>query len=125
MKESFKNRAIENLEAAELLFENGKYNASANRAYYAAFHLAIAALYSKSIKPNIDHRSVQSLFSDLFFNKRKVFPSKYKIYLNNMQDFRNIADYKQGLSKNNSKKQLNDAKEFFTIISGVFNENQL
>jgi len=45
--------------------------------------------------------------------------------LNNMQDFRNIADYKQGLSKNNSKKQLNDAKEFFTIISGVFNENQL
>ncbi len=123
MKESFKNRAIENLEAAELLFENGKYNASANRAYYAAFHLAIAALYAKSIKPNIDHRSVQSLFSDLFFNKRKVFPSKYKIYLNNMQDFRNIADYKQGLSKNNSKKQLNDAKEFFTIISGVFNEN--
>ena len=69
MKESFKSRAIENLEAAELLFENGKYNASANRAYYAAFHLAIAALFSNSIKPNIDHRSVQSLFSDLFFSQ--------------------------------------------------------
>ncbi|NLO18935.1 MAG: HEPN domain-containing protein [Ignavibacteria bacterium] len=123
MKESFKNRAIENLEAATILFENKKYNASANRAYYAAFHLAIAALYSNSIKPNIDHRSVQSLFSDLFFNKRKVFPSKYKVYLNNMQDFRNIADYKQGLSQKNARKQLNDAKDFFSIIKGAIDEN--
>jgi hypothetical protein len=34
MKESFKNRALENIRATEVLFEQGFYNASSNRAYY-------------------------------------------------------------------------------------------
>ncbi|HPI20347.1 MAG TPA: HEPN domain-containing protein [Candidatus Kapabacteria bacterium] len=119
MKESFKNRAIENLEAAELLFENGKYNASANRAYYAAFHSAIAALYSKRIKPNIDHRSVQSLFNDMFINKRKIIPAEFKRYLSDLQNVRNIADYKNGVSKKISKEQIEKSKNFIDVILKV------
>jgi uncharacterized protein (UPF0332 family) len=34
----------ESLEAAKILYEEGLYKASANRAYYSAFHAAIAAL---------------------------------------------------------------------------------
>ncbi|HPI19371.1 MAG TPA: HEPN domain-containing protein [Candidatus Kapabacteria bacterium] len=86
MKESFRNRAIENLEAAELLFENGKYNASANRAYYAAFHSAIAAVYCAGINPTIDHKSIHTLFSDYYFNRRKIINSKYKGFLSDLQD---------------------------------------
>lgn len=44
MKSEFLAKARENLQAAEVLFENHLYNVSANRAYYATFHAAIAAL---------------------------------------------------------------------------------
>ncbi|OQX20714.1 MAG: hypothetical protein BWK80_35515 [Desulfobacteraceae bacterium IS3] len=38
----FLNKAEENLTAAQICFENGLYNACANRAYYAALHAAVA-----------------------------------------------------------------------------------
>ena len=119
MKESFKNRALENLEAAELLFDNEKYNASANRAYYAAFHIAIAALFSIGLKPTIDHKSVRALFSDYYFNRRKIINSKYKGFLSDLQDKRNHADYRFGLSKKVSKQQLLNAKEFVNLVLKV------
>jgi len=116
MKEHFLNRAIENLKAAELLFENDLYNASANRAYYAAFHIAIATIYNIGITPVIDHRSVQSLFNDHHFNRKKVLPSKFKDYLSHLQVIRNTADYKQGIGKKIAKEQLKSATEFIGAV---------
>jgi uncharacterized protein (UPF0332 family) len=116
MKDSFTNRVLENLKVAEIAFENNCYNASANRAYYAAFHAAIAALYVIGITPNIDHKTVQTLFSDNYFNRKKLLPSKFKGYLKELQNIRSDADYKNGVSKNISKHQLNDTKEFVKII---------
>ena len=81
MKESFLERARENLKIAELAFDNACYNASTNRAYYAAFHAAIAAIYAAGITPNIDHKIIRTLFSDYYFNKRKILPSRYNKYL--------------------------------------------
>lgn len=46
----YKEKAIENIEAAQICFEMAKYNASVNRAYYAMFHIAIAIL-SKAAVP--------------------------------------------------------------------------
>ncbi|MBM2816065.1 MAG: hypothetical protein HW421_2827 [Ignavibacteria bacterium] len=101
MLESFLSRARENLRAAEVLFELELYNASANRGYYAAFHAAIVAIYSAGITPTIDHKIVRALFSDYFFNKRKILPSKFKDYLRELQNKRSEADYKSGVSKKN------------------------
>jgi uncharacterized protein (UPF0332 family) len=100
MKESFFNRAKENLNAAAMLFDEGFNNTSANRAYYAAFHAAIAAIYVIGITPTIDHKNIQSLFADYYCNKRKILPSKYKRFLSDLQNTRNIADYKSGIDKN-------------------------
>jgi len=119
MKEHFLNRAIENLKAAELLFENDLYNASANRAYYAAFHIAIAAIYNVGVKPNIDHKTVNTLLSDNFFNRRKIIPSKYKRYLSDLQIIRNEADYRKGINAKLAKLQLETAIEFVNIIKEV------
>jgi uncharacterized protein (UPF0332 family) len=116
MKESFISRALENLKATELLFENELYNASTNRAYYAAFHIAVAAIYAIGITPNMDHRVIQTLFTDNYFNKRKILSSKYKRYLNELQNNRNLADYRDGINKKTSKKQLLDSKEFVTLV---------
>jgi uncharacterized protein (UPF0332 family) len=119
MKESFLLRAKENLKAAELLFDNEFYNASANRAYYAAFHAAITAIYCAGIKPNIDHKVVRALFSDYYFNKRKILPSKYNDYLNELMLNRSDADYKNGVSKKIAKSQLKIAQELVEKILEV------
>ena len=64
MKTEFLEKAQENLKAAELLFQAGCHNASANRAYYAAFHAAIAALSDEGIIiDNTNHRNIQAHFS--------------------------------------------------------------
>lgn len=105
MKELFKNKAIENIKIAEIAFDNDCFNASASRAYYAAFHAAIAAIYSIGLEPRIDHKAVQTMFSDNFFNRRKIIPSKYKGDLVKLQENRSIADYHEGVSKNVARKQ--------------------
>jgi uncharacterized protein (UPF0332 family) len=45
------NRAQESLEGAESEFASGRYNNVANRAYYACFQAAIAALDLADIRP--------------------------------------------------------------------------
>jgi uncharacterized protein (UPF0332 family) len=52
--QEFLTKARENLQAAEQAFSEGLYNASANRAYYAAFQAAIAALAAE----NVTHESL-------------------------------------------------------------------
>jgi uncharacterized protein (UPF0332 family) len=120
MKETFQIKAIENIKMAEFAFENDCYNASANRAYYAAFHAAIVAIVSTGIEPKIDHKIIQTVFADSFFNRRKILSSKYKSYLKDLQDIRNIADYRMlSVSKKLAKQQLEKAKEFIEIIFKV------
>jgi uncharacterized protein (UPF0332 family) len=119
MKEVFFELANENLKAAELLFVNNFFNASANRAYYSAFHIAIAAIFTLGITPAMDHRTVQTLFTENYCNRRKVLPSKYKGFLPEMQDRRNNADYRKGVTKKIAKQQLKDAKEFFELMSEI------
>lgn len=125
MKESFILRAKENLKAAEILYENELYNASANRAYYAAFHIAIASNYDFVKEFSIEHMKVRGLFCDLYINRRKILPSKYKEYLYDLQRTRNLADYGEGVSKNKAKTQFKMSKEFVELLIGVLNnENE-
>jgi uncharacterized protein (UPF0332 family) len=124
MKHEFFTKAQENIKAAELLFENGLHNASANRAYYAAFHAAIAALADVGITVDvgdrISHQTTHSNFSTELIQRRKMYPSHLKSYLIDLQSARNDADYKIiGISKNAASKQLKKAKEFFENVRRV------
>jgi len=51
LSDAFLNRAQESLEGAESEFASGRYNSVANRAYYACFQAAIAALDLADIRP--------------------------------------------------------------------------
>jgi len=118
MKNEFILKAKENLKAAELLFENGLYNASANRSYYAALHAAVAALAAIGIKSEpISHKTTQANFSAELIQRRKVYPSRLKSYLTDLQEIRNDADYR--LMQTSGKvalRQLKKADEFLTQI---------
>ncbi len=118
MEKDFLEKANENLEAARLLFDAGLHNASANRAYYAAFHAAIAALSDASIKTdNKKHANVQAQFSGELIRRRKVYSGSLSPLLMDMQETRNKADYQPAsISKKKAERQLNKAIQFVKAV---------
>ncbi len=119
MKNEFLNKANENLIAATLLFENELYNALANRAYYAAFQAAVAALANIGIETvSHSHKATQAHFAAELIKRRKIYPSHLKSYLRNLIDVRNDADYEQkSVSKKVALRQLKKAKEFVELVT--------
>lgn len=119
MKEEFLHKAEENLKIAQISFELECYNASANRAYFAAFQAAIAALADKGVlsKGRNDHKWVQSEFNLRLIKREKLYPSDFKKYLFDMQSVRNLADYSdQNIGKKIACKQLERATELIHHI---------
>jgi uncharacterized protein (UPF0332 family) len=119
MEHSFLARAKENLADAESAFEAGRYNTSANRAYYAAFHAAIEALRHFGYPVVVDYSRVQAAFSQYLINRRKVFPSRFKSYLSNLLDLRADADYKQEVSRKDASARLKNAQDIVSAILKV------
>jgi uncharacterized protein (UPF0332 family) len=73
MSNDFFSKASENLRASEALSELGLFNAAANRAYYAAFHAAIAVLAKHGIRHDKNpHEWVQAQFSSEIVHRRKL-----------------------------------------------------
>ena len=117
MKASFIARAKENLADAEAAFEAGRYNAAADRAYYAAFHAAIAALMHFGHKPNIDHAPVRAGFSKYLINEKKIFSASMTNELSEIMNIRAKADYSEtGIGKQVAAVQLKRAKVFVTLV---------
>jgi len=121
--ENYFTKAKENVQVAENCFENGWYNASVNRSYYAAYQAAIVAIYKAGFKDKDDryenkHKWVQSTFSGVLIHQKKYYPSYLKSYLIDMHFERINADYKDMLiSKSVALKQLKKASEFIETIS--------
>ncbi len=116
----FLTKAEENLDIANVALERGKYNAAANRAYYASFQATVAALAAEGIKHSghrIPHEWLQAQFSGILITRRKRYPSHFASYLPKMQDLRDDADYKTLLvSKNDATQQVKKANEFVLHI---------
>ncbi|MDM8523315.1 HEPN domain-containing protein [Desulfococcaceae bacterium HSG8] len=118
MKKVFLNKAKENLKIARASFDIECYNACANRAYYAAFQAAIAALADHGVqRGKNDHAWVQSEFNRRLIKKQKIYPARLKTYLLNMQQIRNMADYSdENVSKKAGRAQLSQATEMVEAI---------
>jgi uncharacterized protein (UPF0332 family) len=121
MIQTFLEKAVENLDIAQVAFDNGAYNAVANRAYYAAFQSAIAALAREGITHEDNpHSWVQAQFSGILIQRRKLFSSLLKSHLLDMQRMRDDADYStQMISKSKARTQLRQATEFVSSIQKV------
>jgi uncharacterized protein (UPF0332 family) len=119
MTKEFLHKAEENLAVAEYSLANKHYNASTNRAYYAAFQAAIAALADAGIKhPKNPHSWVQAQFSGVLVARRKLYPAKLVSFLLPMQMQRDKADYETTqISKNIADVQVRQAIEFVSFIS--------
>jgi len=118
----FFQKAQKNLKAAQVLSDQELYDASANRAYYAAFQTAIAALASQGVRNDKNsHSWVQANFNGRFIQKRKVFPRHLRSYLPDLLFIRNKADYQQeSLSQKAASRQLRKAEEFVRTVRKEF-----
>lgn len=120
----FMGKARANLAAARICLENNLYDASANRSYYAAFQIAVAALAHRDIlKDRLDHKWVQAQFNEKLIKREKAYAGKLKTYLADMQAVRNEADYKpNGVSKRLAVKQMNRAEEMIRLVTEEMND---
>ncbi len=118
MNSEFFAKAQENINAAELCFSNNLLNASANRAYYAAYHAAIFALALNGFTDEQNaHEWVQRTFAGEAIHRKKIFQNKFKSYLPELMKVRLNADYSSvGISRVVAERQLKKAKEFLEEI---------
>jgi uncharacterized protein len=114
MRDEFLTKAKENFRATEVLIEHQLYNAAVNRAYYAAFHAAIAALADQGITTGQrSHATIQANFATELIQRRKRYSRHFRAYLIDLQSVRDDADYKvQSVSSRVAHRQLSKAKEF-------------
>lgn len=116
----YKSRA--SLEGAASDFANGRYDNCANRAYYACFQAAIAALLSEGIgttgqAEQWGHDYVQARFAGDLINRRKRYPSTLRETLIRGLQLRQTADYKtQRVSDVRASRGLARAHEFVEAV---------
>jgi uncharacterized protein (UPF0332 family) len=102
--EIYLRKAEDSLTGAESEFANGRYDNCANRAYYACFQAAIAALLREGIRPpgqatRWGHDFVQARFVGDLINRRRMYLAPMREALFRGMELRQTADYKTERSR--------------------------
>lgn len=117
MNDLFLQRSAQNLQASEILWNAALYDASANRAYYAAFDAAFVACLHFGVPIVPDHAKVLSAFCGELVARQKIYPAHLKKALYEVQRLRIQADYEGlGVSKSKAQQSLKTTKMILTII---------
>ena len=117
----FLQRALECLAGAESEFVNERDNNTANRAYYAAFHAAIAALQRAGIHPprgEWGHDFVPSQFDGVLINRRHLYPADLRGVLSQNFGLRLSADYDEDdpVTETEASRSLRRSRTFVSAI---------
>jgi uncharacterized protein (UPF0332 family) len=126
--ERFLARAFESLAGAESELLSHRFNNVANRAYYACFQAAIAALQRAGIRAqggNWGHDFVQSQFDGLLVNRRKLYPTELRGVLARNATLRLSADYKEEpVTETEAMRAVRRSREFLRMIQSEGTEHQ-
>ena len=116
----FLNKAVESLIGAESEFSNKRYNNTANRAYYACFQAAIAALLRAGVRPPREewsHEFVPSQFDGVLINRRHLYPTELRGVLNRNAGLRLSADYDEDpVTQTEANRALRRSRTFVGAI---------
>ena len=123
--ERFLRKATDNLSAAEILLAEALSDAACNRAYYAIYNAARAALiaideekaaYAKT------HSGLLSQFS-LYLTKTGLLDPKWSGIFAREERRRLLADYEsEAITEDDAKEAVANAKLFIAAISGFVSE---
>ncbi len=105
-------RCKEDLGAAHLLMEHGKYRVAVNRVYYALFHLVSAALSTLGVERR-KHAGVEAAFNQHLVKTGQVEPEYADIY-RRARRWREEADYSVSarFSEESARDILTDGERF-------------
>ena len=110
--ESLIERAKKYLRSAKVLIEEGDYESSVSRAYYAMFYSAEAVLLTKGLSFS-SHKGVISAFGEHFI-KTDIFSKEMGKELNRAFEKRQLGDYEYTLviSKSEAEEIFEKGKDF-------------
>ena len=116
-------RAKEDLEAAQLLYNNNSLLAANNRAYYAIFRAirAVLALERVDFKR---HKDVIGYFNHHYI-KPEIFPRTISRKITQAQRIREDSDYDDEYEPSHEKteQQINTAKELIELVEEYIHKN--
>jgi uncharacterized protein (UPF0332 family) len=118
----FLEKAQASLAGAESEAANARYDNCANRAYYACFQAAVAALLRAGIQPanlqgRLSHSTVPSQFVGQLINRRKLYPAALQDTLPRTYQLRQAADYTDDLTtETQAVRALRRAREFVSAV---------
>ena len=121
--ERYLAKARESLASAETDLAARRYNSVANRAYYAAFQAAVAALITTGVlasEASWRHRFVMNQFSGRLIRRRKLVTSSLASTLNQLFDYRTTGDYRAAdVSAREARHAVKLAKRMLNESSGL------
>ena len=105
-------RAREDLATARDNIRHGYFRAAVNRAYYAVFHMASAALFSQGIQRN-KHSGIESAFSQFLVKPGHIEPEFSRLYQQARRQ-REEADYAEmvNIDHTTAQQTVTNAEQF-------------
>ena len=116
------DRAMEAMDAANLLFNNGFLNDAVSRLYYYILHHVRALLLTKGLEPKT-HEGVLRVFS-LYFIKEGLFEPKASHTFAKLMKYREEADYNPAymFTKEDFIEFRKEAEDLASMINGYLKE---
>lgn len=116
-------RASDTLNDAKLLADNGRWNSSINRLYYACFYAASALLYYNSVEAKT-HKGVRIKFMSEFI-KTGLFDKDFGKLYSDLFDWRQEGDYSDFVTfdKDLTIPLINKSEEFISLIKSFLKTN--
>lgn len=119
---TYLDKALEALAGATSEYANARYNNCANRAYYACFQGAVAALLAAGLRPagsrdTWSHEAAQATFASELIARRKLYPAELRDALSRTYTLRQAADYSRDLvSDTQAERTLRRARAFVVAV---------
>jgi len=115
-------KARNNLRTAQHAYEQGDFDSCVSRAYFAVFHVEIAALLQLTSfrQERWGHDRVQAEFNRRLIHEQKRFSAALRFIHNDLIGRRHMADYtNQHVSARAAERCLRKATEMVSTIAAV------
>ena len=116
------NKARSSIAGAELESANGYHDSAVNRAYYAVYQAAVAALVGDGVPPIVErfwpHDIVHVKFPSILIDERQRYPRSQRGTLKAIFDERLKADYEpDGVNPRTAAEAVRRARVFVELVS--------
>ena len=116
------SRADEELQAARNLIRDGLYRIAASRAYYAAFLMTTALLFTKDVV-RAKHSGVQSVFGEMWV-KPGIIEEEYGRIYTRLRKTREESDYSDRamVTEEIARERLAEAEQFVQRLAAYLRD---